>query len=662
MAFGISEQTIEEIKARTDLADLIAGYGIQVKRAGGSYKACCPFHHEKTPSFNIQPAKGFYHCFGCGESGDVIKFVMKYEGLGFVEAAKKLAEAANITIEETNSDPQAAARKRQLVLHAELAAFYRRCLKTAAEAARARDYLASRDIPDEIAEQFQIGYAPQRAEAMLKWAEKHHFTTEELEAAGVLKPPKYPGGRWYSPFAGRVMFSIRDRSGRVIAFSGRTLETDKTKMRGGKYVNSPDTLIFWKSDVLYAFDLAAGKIANAKPIREAIVCEGQIDVIRCHAAGFSRAIASQGTSFTKEQVQILKKVADAAVLVFDADAAGQKAAIRTGGEMLAAGLLVRVASLPPGEDPDSLLRTKGPEAFQACLDAAESLVAFQVRIARAMEQTPDSYDAISRAARAVLALVRCSSSAVMRASLLQEASTLLKIPVAALEEDLERGTGNGEWGSAFAKATADKMGNGERGARNSKLATRNSEPETRNPEPGTQNSKLETLNSKLETPASEDASAPENNPPPRTETALMEFLFGNGPDGQLADMLESYAPDTIFRHALTRGFVRAYVQETRGNEQAMAELRGTLSETDGALLEGVFLSRERASLSELEPARILEDFLRRLWGDAIRRRLGELPARGDAELERTRLEFSVRMRKLKNAPWQVARTLMVAWE
>ena len=534
-----------------------------------------------------------------------------------MEAAKKLAAAANITIEETNSDPQAAARKRQLVLHAELTAFYRRCLKTAAEASRARDYLASRDIPDEIAEQFQIGYAPQHPEAMLKWAEKHHFTTEELEAAGVLRPPKYPGGRWYSPFAGRVMFSIRDRSGRVIAFSGRTLETDKTKMRGGKYVNSPETLIFRKSDVLYAFDLAAGKIANAKPVREAIVCEGQIDVIRCHAAGFSRAIASQGTAFTKEHVQILKKVADAAVLVFDADAAGQKAAIRTGGEMLAAGLLVRVASLPPGEDPDSLLRTKGSAAFQACLDAAESLVAFQVRIARAMEQTPDSYDAISRAARAVLALVRCSSSAVMRASLLQEASTLLKIPVAALEEDLERGK--------------REEGRGKR------------EEEVRNPPPPK---------------ASEDAAAPENNPPPQAETALMEFLFGNGPDGTLADMLESYAPDTILRHALTRGFVHAYVQETRGNEQAMADLRGTLSETDGALLEGVFLSRERASLSELEPARILEDFLRRLWGDAIRRHLGELPARGDAELERRRLSLLMRMKRIKSALWTVARTFM----
>jgi len=643
MAFGISEQTIEEIKARTDLADLIAGYGIQVKRAGGSYKACCPFHHEKTPSFNIQPAKGFYHCFGCGESGDVIKFVMKYEGLGFVEAAKKLAEAANITIEETNSDPQAAARKRQLVLHAELAAFYRRCLKTAAEAARARDYLASRDIPDEIAEQFQIGYAPQQPEAMLKWAEKHHFTPEELEAAGVLRPPKYPGGRWYSPFAGRVMFSIRDRSGRVIAFSGRTLETDKTKMRGGKYVNSPETLIFRKSDVLYAFDLAAGKIANAKPVREAIVCEGQIDVIRCHAAGFSRAIASQGTAFTKEHVQILKKVADAAVLVFDADAAGQKAAIRTGGEMLAAGLLVRVASLPPGEDPDSLLRTKGPAAFQACLDAAESLVAFQVRIARAMEQTPDSYDAISRAARAVLALVRCSSSAVMRASLLQEASTLLKIPVSALEEDLEKGKREEGRGKREEGSTQPASAEGF-GAASPQHAMRNSKP-------ATQNSELGTL-------ISEDAAAPENNPPPRTEMALMEFLFGNGPDGQLTEMLESYAPDTIFQHALTCGFVHAYVQETRGNEQAMAELRGTLSAADGALLEGVFLSRERASLSELDPARILEDFLRRLWGDAIRRRLGELPARGDAELERHRLSLLMRMKRIKSAPWTVAHTFM----
>ena len=628
MAFGIPEQTIEEIKARTDLADLIAGYGIQVKRAGGSYKACCPFHHEKTPSFHIQPAKGFYHCFGCGESGDAITFVMKYEGLTFIEAAKKLAAAANIAVEE-KADPQAAVRKRLLALHAELAAFYQRCLKEAKEAAPARRYLAARDLTDEVVERFQIGYAPLRAEAMLTWAEKHGFTPAELEAAGVLKPPLRPGGRWYSPFAGRVMFSIRDRSGRVIAFSGRTLETDKAKMRGGKYVNSPETPIFRKSDVLYAFDLAAGRIANAKPLREAIVCEGQIDVIRCHAAGFDRAIASQGTAFTEEHVRLLKKVADAAVLVFDGDGAGRKAAIRTGGEMLAAGLAVRVARLPPEEDPDSLLRTKGPEAFQACLDAAESLVAFQVRIAREAEAHPDSYDAIARAGRAVLELVRRCSGAVMRAGLLHEAASLLKIPVAALEEDLEKVKGEGRMVK----------------------------------DPPLHPSSF-TLHSSSFPPhpassPSEDAAAPENNPPPKTEMALMEFLFGNGPDGLLAEMLESYAPAALFAHDFTRAFVAAYVRETRGEDGALAGLGKTLPAADVRLLEGIFIARERAALSELAPRQILEDFLRRLWADAVRRRLGALPVQGDEALERRRLELSVRMRKFKSAPWKIARSLML---
>ena len=630
MAFGIPEQTIEEIKARTDLADLIAGYGIQVKRAGGSYKACCPFHHEKTPSFHIQPAKGFYHCFGCGESGDAITFVMKYEGLTFIEAAKKLAAAANIAVEE-KADPQAAVRKRLLALHAELAAFYQRCLKEAKEAEPARRYLAARNLTDEVVERFQIGYAPLRAEAMLTWAEKHGFTPAELEAAGVLKPPLRSGGRWYSPFAGRVMFSIRDRSGRVIAFSGRTLETDKAKMRGGKYVNSPETPIFRKSDVLYAFDLAAGRIANAMPRREAIVCEGQIDVIRCHAAGFDRAIASQGTAFTEEHVRLLKKVADAAVLVFDGDGAGRKAAIRTGGEMLAAGLAVRVARLPPEEDPDSLLRTKGPEAFQACLDAAESLVAFQVRIAREAEAHPDSYDAIARAGRAVLELVRRCSGAVMRAGLLHEAASLLKIPVAALEEDLEKVKGEG------------------RMVKDPPLP----------PHPSSF-----TLHSSSFTPhpassPSEDAAAPENNPPPKTEMALLEFLFGNGPDGLLAEMLESYAPAALFAHDFTRAFVAAYVRETRGEDGALAGLGKTLPAADVRLLEGIFIARERAALSELAPRQILEDFLRRLWADAVRRRLGALPVQGDEALERRRLELSVRMRKFKSAPWKIARSLML---
>ena len=633
MAFGIPESTIEEIKARTDLADLIAGYGIQVKRAGGSYKACCPFHHEKTPSFNIQPSKGFYHCFGCGESGDAIKFVMKYEGLTFVEAATKLAAAANIAI-ESKEDPQASIRKSLLALHAELAAFYRRCLKSAPEAARARDYLASRSLSDEIAEKFQIGYAPLRAEAMLTWAKKHKFSAEELEAAGVLRPPRFQGGSWYSPFAGRLMFAIRDRSSRVIAFSGRTLETDKAKMRGGKYVNSPESAIFKKSNVLYAFDIAGGCISKAKPLREAIVCEGQIDVIRCHACGFDRAIASQGTAFTREHVQVLKKVADAAVLVFDGDAAGRKAAIRTGGEMLAADIAVRVARLPPDEDPDSLLRTKGPEAFQACLDAAESLVAFQVHIALEAEKNPESYDAISRAAKAVLELVRQSTNAVTRASLLQEASTLLNVPVEALKEELEKIKDSPRAEVAGEKADAEK--NASDGHLDSEAQSAGSDvlPE-------------------------EDAAAQENNPPPKTEMQFMEFLFGNGPAGDFADKLESYAPDMLFKHDLTRAFVHAYIEETRGDVGALANLRKRISERDGARLDEVFLAREWAAMSELGPAKIFEDFLRRLWKDAVLRRLGEMPMRGDEALERRRLQLSMLSRKFQKAPWRIVSALML---
>ena len=610
MAFGIPESALEEIKARTDLSDLIAGYGIQVKRAGGSYKACCPFHHEKTPSFHIQPDKGFYHCFGCGESGDAIKFVMKYEGLPFMDAAKKLAAAAGIEL-ETKEDPEANLRKRMFALHAELAAFYRRCLKDAKEATPAREYLASRDLSDEVAEKFQIGYAPLSADAMLTWAKKHGFSPAELESAGVLKPPRYQGGRWYSPFAGRLMFSIRDRQGRVIAFSGRTLETDKAKMRGGKYVNSPATAIFKKSNVLYAFDLAAGKIANAKPIREAIVCEGQIDVVRCHACGFDTAVASQGTAFTGEHVQMLKKVADAAVLVFDGDAAGRKATISTAGEMLSAGMTVRVAQLPADEDPDSMLRTKGAEAFRACLDDAVSIVAFQVRTARELEPNPDSYDAIVRIGRAVLELVKKSPSAVMRAGLMQEAAALLNIPVSALEEDL-------------AKSGAEKP----------------------RPVPAVKNDPPKL--------AQAPESVPKDNPPPDLEMVLMEFLFGLGAKAQIADMLESYAPDGLFAHRVTSAFVRAYIRETRGEIDALVNLRNELPTEDVGVLEEIYLSQNRAAFSELEPDENLRKTLGRLWFAAVCRRLKTLPAEGDGDLMRLRNKLSMLSRKFKTMPWRVA--------
>ena len=196
MSQGITEATIEEIKLRTDLAELISSYGVDVRHAGSTLKACCPFHNEKTPSFNINQTKGFYHCFGCDESGDAIKFVQKMEGLSFVEAVKKLAARCGIEITE-RVDPDAGKRKRLYALMAELAQFYHRCLLKTKEAQIARDYLAKRNLNDEAQEEFLIGYAPNGMPTISKWAEKYGFTLEELGAAGVIKPPDRPGDGGY---------------------------------------------------------------------------------------------------------------------------------------------------------------------------------------------------------------------------------------------------------------------------------------------------------------------------------------------------------------------------------------------------------------------------------------------------------------------------------
>ena len=433
MAAGLTESVIEEIKARTDLAELIASYGVQVRHAGSSLKACCPFHHEKTPSFNINPSRGFYHCFGCGESGDAISFVMKMDGLTFPEAAQKLAAQCGVKV-EAQEDPEAGERKRLYALMAELAQFYHRCLLQTKEAQPARDYLASRDLGGQVQEDFLIGYAPNGVSVVLKWAEKHGYTPGELERAGVVKGPNRPGDAGYHRFGGRLMFTVRDRQGRVVAFSGRQLVERKN---AGKYVNSPETPIFRKSNVLFGFDRAAGNIVKA-PHREVICCEGQIDTIRLHMNGFATAVASQGTAFTEEHAKMISRVADAAVLMYDDDAAGHKATVKVAAMLLAREMPVRVVSLPDGDDPDSFLRTKGRDALQRLIDGAESIVGFQCRVERAKEANPASIDAVARVSKAVLSTLAACPSAILRASLVDEAAKNLGLPAAALAEELAR--------------------------------------------------------------------------------------------------------------------------------------------------------------------------------------------------------------------------------
>lgn len=629
MAKGITEATVEEIKARIDLSELISSYGIAVKRAGSSVKACCPFHHEKTPSFHINEGKGFYHCFGCGESGDAIKFVRKMDGLTFVEAVTKLAEQCGVKIEETKDDPAAGRRKRLLALMAELAQFYRRCLLKAKEAQSARDYLKERELDERVQEDFLIGYAPMGMAPMVKWAEKYKYTLEELEEAGVIKPPRGRGDAGYNRFGGRLMFSIRDKQGRVVAFSGRQLVANKNS---GKYVNSPETPIFRKSNVLFGFDRAAGNITKSAHC-EAIVCEGQIDTIRLHACGFPVAVASQGTAFTEEHVALLKKVADQVVLVFDDDAAGRKATVRTARLFLAAEMPVRVVSLPGGDDPDSFLRKHPAEDFRKLLDNAESIMSFQVRAERAKEQNPDSVDAMARVSKEVLTTVAASGSAVIRAGMVAEAAKLMGLPLAALNEELEKVKGESARKPLFAPPPEEITADDYEG------------------------------DDFDETDFTETDFAPETEnaavPPPEREIAFCGFLMENEGDDVVAGMVGEFLPPDVFAHRFTRAFVECWSSLVRAAEDPFPKLRDSLSGREQAWLDRIFEeSASGRSLGSGEtPAHNLENFIRDLWIDHLRRKRGGLPVT-DQSFEAQRFEISYNMQRLKDVKWNSVKAMI----
>ncbi len=433
MSGFIPERVLDEIRFRNDIVEVIGAY-VPLKRTGSTYKACCPFHKEKTPSFNVNPNMQIFKCFGCGEGGDVIGFMMKHQGMDFVTAARALAERAGLAIEVEADSGEGAQRKTLYAIHHGIAQFYRRCLEQFPAAQPARDYVAERGLDGETTEAFQIGYAPVGWGNALKWGEKYGYSPDQLEQAGlVLRSTRNDRrGIFYDRFRDRLMFPVHDSQGRVIAFSARILVKDPKQP---KYVNSPETLIFSKGRVLYGLDKARRHIVNS-PAREALVCEGQIDVVRCHQHGFTNAIAAQGTAFTEDHVQLLKNYADSVVLVFDADPAGQAAAVKTAHLFMKAGMVVRVAVLPAGEDPDSFLRAKGADAFRERLEQADSVVAYQIRVLSAREPDARGIAATARIANAVLETLCQSPNAVQRERMLQESAALLGLPQHALESDL----------------------------------------------------------------------------------------------------------------------------------------------------------------------------------------------------------------------------------
>jgi DNA primase len=363
----LSPQFLDELRARTTLSNLI-GRTTKLTRAGREFKACCPFHNEKTASFYVNDEKGFYHCFGCQAHGDAIRWLTDQRGLAFMDAVKELADAAGMPVPAP--DPQSQARSERAaglyeVMEGAAAWFIEQL--DGVEGGPARDYLKQRGISEATRRKFGFGLAPD-SRGKLKSALKG-FGNEKLVECGLLIQPDDGEREPYDRFRGRLMFPIRDQRGRCIAFSGRILGAGEPK-----YLNSPDTPLFDKGRTLF-------NIHNAGPasraLRRVIVVEGQMDVVALDAAGFGEAVAPLGTALTDAQLALLWKLSPAPLMCFDGDNAGQKAAVRAALKALphvGPGRSLGFVTMPPGKDPDDLIRGGGRAAFEALLEAPESLV------------------------------------------------------------------------------------------------------------------------------------------------------------------------------------------------------------------------------------------------------------------------------------------------
>jgi DNA primase len=426
----IPSETIEQIAAANDIVEVIGSY-FPLKRAGANFKALCPFHQEKTPSFIVSPSRQTFHCFGCGVGGSVFRFVMDYEHTDFPSAVRKLAARVGITVVENrgaaDEDRQHETRRMLLKLHAEAAEWFHENLIKREVGEPARQYLKQRGITAEIAKRWQLGYAPDEWDAFGSWARGQGYTHQSLLQSGLVTQKEENiehrtsnvEHRSYDRFRGRIMFPIHNDVGEVIAFSGRL----KNQEGGAKYLNSPETPLFRKGSVLFGLDKTKRALIEANC---AIVCEGQIDLISLFAAGITNVVAPQGTAFTENQARILKRFVDEVVLCFDSDAAGAKAAERSLDALFQNDLIVRVVELPAGEDPDSLVRREGREEFENRLASARDF--FDYWIEREMEATDvSSLGAKLQLARRLAETVSRVHDPLMRGEVVNKASARLGV-------------------------------------------------------------------------------------------------------------------------------------------------------------------------------------------------------------------------------------------
>ena len=379
----ISDEKVREVAERISIVDVVSEY-VQLRRSGANYLGLCPFHAEKTPSFNVNPAREIFHCFGCGTGGNIFSFVMKIEGLSFPESVKMLAGRAGVEIEERQltAVEKHAQSERQLFqrINDLTAAYYRSVLEKRPEAAAARVYLKKRSAAGEIAEAYCLGFAPDRRDGLAQHLKAEGIDQESALKLGIIR--RNDNG-WYDLFRNRLIFPIRNAKGHVIAFAGRVLDGSLPK-----YINSPESPIYHKGSVLFGLDLALPAIRTEKSI---IIVEGYFDHLALYRAGIRNVAATCGTALTTSHTGLIKRHADKVYTLFDSDDAGHKATIRSMELFLEQRLPAYVITLPPGDDPDSFLEKNTLEAFLTCQKKACPAFEFFVR-SLLIQTPPDSVD------------------------------------------------------------------------------------------------------------------------------------------------------------------------------------------------------------------------------------------------------------------------------
>ena len=365
-----SEELVEEVRTRNDIVDVVAGY-VKLQKKGANHWGLCPFHNEKSPSFSVSGAKQMYYCFGCGAGGNVYTFLMNYENLSFPEAVKLLAERVGVQLPEAEDSAEVRQREnkraRLLEVNKEAAKFFYYQLRSP-RGEIGRNYFQRRELTEETVHQFGLGYAGKNGEELVGYLRQKGFEDELIRDAGLASYSERRG--LVSQFWNRVMFPISDINNRVIGFGGRVMGDGEPK-----YLNSPETPVFDKRRNLYGLNFA--RKARSGNI---ILCEGYMDVIAMHQAGFTQAVASLGTAFTPEQANLLRRYTDHVLLAYDSDGAGVKAALRGIGILREAGLSGKVINMKPYKDPDEFMKNLGKEAFQQRIDEAENSFFFEIRI------------------------------------------------------------------------------------------------------------------------------------------------------------------------------------------------------------------------------------------------------------------------------------------